>query len=197
MDTAIGEKMAIPSRGQRLTDDEMPHCSRGLFVRSRVRSAARGSLFMGPLALPCALGWSGRSARKHEGDGATPSGIWRPLLVLYRADRVQRPRTALPVRSLKVDDGWCDAVGDRNYNRPVRHPYPASAERLWRDDALYDVIVVLDHNRQPRIQGAGSAIFMHVARSGYRPTEGCIALARHHLLLVLANAGPGTRVVVC
>jgi L,D-peptidoglycan transpeptidase YkuD (ErfK/YbiS/YcfS/YnhG family) len=151
---------------------------------------------MGSLALPCALGRSGLSARKREGDGATPSGTWRPLLVLYRADRVQRPRTGLPVRPLKVDDGWCDAVGDRNYNRYVRHPYPASAERLWRDDPLYDVIVVLDHNQRPRIQGAGSAIFMHLASPGFRPTEGCIALTRHHLLLVLGSAGPGTRVVI-
>lgn len=100
------------------------------------------------------------------------------------------------MRPLKVDDGWCDAVGDRNYNRYVCHPYPASAERLWRDDALYDVIVVLDHNQRPRVQGAGSAIFMHVARPGYRPTEGCVALARHHLLLVLAGAGRGTRVAI-
>jgi L,D-peptidoglycan transpeptidase YkuD (ErfK/YbiS/YcfS/YnhG family) len=134
--------------------------------------------------------------RKREGDGATPSGVWRLTQVLYRADRVQRPRTGLPVRPLKVDDGWCDAVGDRNYNRAVRHPYAASAERLWREDALYDVIVVLDHNRRPRVQGAGSAIFMHVARPGYRPTEGCIALARHHLALVLARAGSSTRISI-
>jgi len=122
--------------------------------------------------------------------------MWRPVLVLYRADRMKRPRTLLPVRPLEPDDGWCDAIGDRNYNRPVRHPYPAGAERLWREDALYDLIVVLDHNRRPRVQGAGSAIFMHVARPGYRPTEGCIALARQHLLLVLAGAAPGTRVVI-
>jgi L,D-peptidoglycan transpeptidase YkuD (ErfK/YbiS/YcfS/YnhG family) len=100
------------------------------------------------------------------------------------------------VRVIKPDDGWCDAVGDRNYNRRVRHPYPASAERLWRQDALYDVIVVLDHNRQPRVQGAGSAIFMHLARPGYRPTEGCVALARRHLLLVLAAARRDMRIVI-
>jgi L,D-peptidoglycan transpeptidase YkuD (ErfK/YbiS/YcfS/YnhG family) len=196
MDTATGEKMAIRSLGRRLSSDVMSQRSQGLQIHARALSAARGFLFMGPLVLPCALGRSGRSTRKREGDGATPSGIWRPLLVLYRADRVTRPRTRLPVRPLKVDDGWCDAVGDRNYNRPVRHPYPASAERLWREDGLYDLIVVLDHNRRPRVKGAGSAIFVHVARPGYGPTEGCVALARHHLLRVLANMGPGTRVTI-
>lgn len=151
---------------------------------------------MGPLVLPCALGRGGRSNRKREGDGATPNGTWRMVAVLYRADRIRRPQTALPVRPLEADDGWCDAVGDGNYNRWVRHPYPASAERLWREDAVYDVIVVLDHNRMPRVQGAGSAIFIHVARPGYRPTEGCIALAQRHLLLMLARVGRGARVAV-
>jgi len=151
---------------------------------------------MGGLTLPCALGRSGRASSKREGDGATPSGIWRPVLILYRADRGQRPRSALPVRPLRPEDGWCDAVGDRNYNRWVRHPYPASAERLWRQDSLYDVIVVLDHNRCPRVQGAGSAIFMHLSRPGYRPTEGCVALARRHLLLVLATARRDTRIAI-
>jgi len=196
MDTATGEKMAIRSKGWRISSDVMPQSCRALRVRARAGSATSGVLIMGPLVLPCALGRSGQSTRKREGDGATPSGTWRPLRVLYRADRVQRPRTALPVRPLRIGDGWCDAIGDRNYNRYVHHPYPTSAERLWREDALYDVIVVLDHNQRPRVQGAGSAIFMHVARPGYGPTEGCIALARHHLLLVLAYARSGTRVII-
>jgi len=97
----------------------------------------------------------------------------------------------LPVRPIDRDYGWCDAPGDRNYNRLVRHPYPASAERLWRPDALYDVVVVLDHNVRPRVRGHGSAIFMHVARPGYAPTEGCIALRREHLLVLLSRLGPG------
>ena len=196
MDTATGEKMEIRSLCGAARGGGLPHHGRVVRVHARAGAATRGILVVGPLALPCALGRSGRSTRKREGDGATPSGTWRPVLVLYRADRLPRPQTGLPVRPVEADEGWCDAVGDRNYNRPVRHPYPASAERLWREDNLYDVIVVLDHNQRPRVQGAGSAIFMHVARPGYGPTEGCIALARHHLLRVLAKAGSGTRVIV-
>jgi len=110
-------------------------------------------------------------------------------MVLYRADRMKRPRTLLPVRPLDPDDGWCDAIGDRNYNRPVRLPYPAGAERLWREDGLYDIVVVLDYNDRPRARGRGSAIFMHVARPDYAPTEGCLALARAHLLRLLGRLG--------
>src|SRR5262249_38999734 len=111
-------------------------------------------------------------------------------------DRVRRPATGLPVRQIRPDDGWCDAPKDGNYNRPVRHPYPASAERLWRTDGLYDVVVVLDHNQRPRVRGGGSAIFMHIAHPRYTPTEGCIALKREHLLRLLSRLGVGAAVRV-
>lgn len=98
------------------------------------------------------------------------------------------------IRPVKRDDGWCDAPGDPNYNRAVRHPYGASAERLWRDDHLYDVIIVLGHNELPRVQGGGSAIFMHVAEScdngRLKPTAGCVALRARDLAVVLSKIGP-------
>ena len=167
-----------------------------IVVRTMSRSASRGEVQLGPLRMPCALGRAGTRAGKREGDGATPEGTWRLFEVRWRQDRCQRPRTGLPVRPLRADDGWCDAPADRNYNRGVRHPYPASAERLWRSDDLYNVIVVLGHNRRPRVRGHGSAIFMHLARPGLLPTEGCIALAERDLRRLLALAQPGTRVVV-
>jgi len=151
--------------------------------------AVRGTLKLAGLQFPCALGRAGRRARKREGDGATPIGQWRVREVLYRPDRVGRPRTALPVRAIRRHDGWCDAPDDRNYNRPVRLPYPASAERLWRRDELYDVVVVLAYNDHPRARGRGSAIFMHVAGPDYAPTQGCVALARAHLLRLLERLG--------
>lgn len=160
-------------------------------------SCARGFLRMGAAgAIPCALGRGGRGARKREGDGATPLGRWRVREVLYRADRVRRPRTALQARAIRPRDGWCDARGDRNYNRRVDLPYPASAERLWRDDRLYDVVVVLGYNDRPRIKGRGSAIFLHVARPGLAPTEGCIALDLSRLLRLVARLRPGDHITV-
>jgi L,D-peptidoglycan transpeptidase YkuD (ErfK/YbiS/YcfS/YnhG family) len=116
--------------------------------------------------------------------------------VLYRADRIRRPLTRLPIKAIGRADGWCDAPADRNYNRFVRLPYGASAEALWRPDALYDVLVVLSHNTTPRVRGGGSAIFMHVAREGYAPTEGCVALRREHLLMLLRHLGTGAAIRV-
>ena len=143
----------------------------------------------------CALGRGGISALKREGDGATPRAAMRLLSVYYNPSRGSRPSTALDVRAIRSNDSWCDDPRDRNYNRAVRHPYPTSAEHLWRADALYDLIVVLDYNIRPRRRGAGSAIFMHVARPGYQPTEGCIALQPADLLKLLRIARRGTRVV--
>ncbi len=133
---------------------------------------------------------------KREGDGATPMGLFTLCEVLYRPDRVRRPRAHRPVRATQPSDGWCDDARDGNYNRRIRLPYAASAESLWCDDRIYDVIVALDHNRRPRAKGRGSAIFMHVARPDYAPTAGCIALSLGDLRRLLALLGPATAVYV-
>jgi L,D-peptidoglycan transpeptidase YkuD (ErfK/YbiS/YcfS/YnhG family) len=133
-----------------------------------------------------AIGKGGMVPRKTEGDGATPLGLLPLRRILYRADRVARPRAAVAVIPLAPHDGWCDDPSDHAYNQPVRLPHPARAEQLWRSDAIYDVIAVLGWNDAPVARNAGSAIFLHVARPDYTPTEGCIALALPDLLAVLA-----------
>ncbi len=163
----------------------IPQSAAKIVVRSLSAGAARGVLTYGNLRFPCALGKTGRRAGKREGDGATPVGDFRLRSAHYRPDRMARPRTRLPLSPIRPNDGWCDAPGDRNYNRPVRHPYPASAEHMWRGDGLYDLVVVMGYNDRPRVSGRGSAVFMHVAGPGLKPTEGCIALARPHLVRLL------------
>jgi L,D-peptidoglycan transpeptidase YkuD (ErfK/YbiS/YcfS/YnhG family) len=144
----------------------------------------------------CALGRSGISTQKREGDGATPVGVFAMRQLFYRPDREARPRTALPTEALAPADGWCDAPADRAYNRRVLLPYPASAENLWREDHLYDLIVVLGYNDAPVVPGQGSAIFLHLASPDFAPTVGCVALSRDDLLTVLAAADPASRVIV-
>lgn len=165
-------------------------------VRARPGAPSRGLLLAGPLAIPCALGRAGIRRLKREGDGATPAGRFALTALRFRPDRVRRPASPLPVRRLRPDDGWCDAVGDRNYNRAMQHPYPASHETLWRNDGLYDLLIVLDCNLRPRVQGRSSAIFLHLARPGLAPTEGCIALAPRNLARLLPRLGRRTVVVV-
>ena len=174
-----------------------------LVVRSLNRKSTSGIAMIGPLVLRCGLGISGITAQKREGDGATPVGRWPVTNVLYRPDRLRGfhlSSVKKKGRPIGVRDGWCDAIGDRNYNRPIQHPYPASAELLWRDDHLYDVIIILGHNRLPRVQGGGSAIFMHLAceleDGSIGPTAGCVSLRRRDLALVLGLLRPGSAVHV-
>jgi L,D-peptidoglycan transpeptidase YkuD (ErfK/YbiS/YcfS/YnhG family) len=150
----------------------------------------------GDLRLRCAVGRGGIRRDKREGDGATPIGSWPMRRLLYRADRMEHPPTLLPVSIIAPDDGWCDAPGDPSYNLPVRLPYAASAERLYREDGVYDLIVPLGYNDAPVVAGAGSAIFLHLARADFSPTEGCVALALADLLAVLREADGESQVIV-
>lgn len=148
----------------------------------------------GESRFPCAIGKGGMVAadQKREGDGASPIGRWPLRTVYYRPDRIARVETRLPIIALTETDGWCDAPDDPAYNRRITRPYAASHEVLWREDHVYDLIVELGHNDSPPVPGLGSAIFIHVARPDYAPTEGCIALALPDLQTVLKLAGPET-----
>lgn len=154
----------------------------------------RGLAFWRGLAVPVAIGRSGIRFAKREGDGASPAGTWRMQRLLWRADHGARPVTGLPARRIAALDGWCDAPADRNYNRPVRLPYRASHEQMWRGDGLYDLVIVLDHNARPRRAQGGSAVFIHLKRGNFEPTAGCIAFRPADLRRLVKGFRPGTRV---
>ncbi len=125
---------------------------------------------------------------------APPPGLLQLRRVLYRADRLAPPRCAVPVEPLSPSDGWCDDTADAAYNKPVRLPYPANHEELWRADGVYDIIGVLDWNLGPIVPGRGSAIFFHVATPDYAPTAGCVALALRDVQAALAAGLSAIRV---
>lgn len=166
-------------------------------VRARPSDPRQGLVRFGAMTLRCALGKGGISAFKREGDGATPQARMRVLGGYVRRDRRVVAPDRIGLKPVAAADGWCDADGDRNYNRPVRLPYPASAETLRRADRLYDVCIVLDWNIRPRRRGAGSAIFLHIARPGHAPTEGCIALSARDMTRLLPHLTRSTTVIVC
>jgi len=145
-----------------------------------------GRLVLGGLVFRAALGRGGVRADKREGDAATPAGVLPLRRVLYRADRVPPPDCAVPIEPIAPNDGWCDDVAEADYNRLVRLPHGGRHEELWRPDAVYDVVGVLGWNDAPVRRGAGSAIFLHVARADYASTAGCVALAPGDLRRVLA-----------
>lgn len=144
----------------------------------------------------CAIGKGGFSPDKKEGDGCTPLGIF-PLRELWcRADKFSPPKTNLPIKIINKNDGWCDDPKSSDYNRHVLMPYDFSHEELWREDDVYDLIIPIGYNDKNIIAGAGSAIFIHVARDNYTPTEGCIALKKEDLLEILPYLSANTHIEI-
>lgn len=165
-------------------------------LRARPGEGRQGFLRVGPLTFRAALGRSGIGVGKREGDGRTPRGELRLLYGFWRVDRVARPKTLLPMMPIRKPMIWCDAPDHPAYNRLSRLPLSASHETMCRADHLYDICIVLDWNIVSRRRGAGSAIFLHLAKPGYLPTEGCIALEKRDMRRLLAVANRLTAIHV-
>ncbi len=178
----------------RITSAE--HCVKTILVRPAPGRKSRAIVQVGPLRLPAAIGRSGRTSRKREGDGATPIAAMPLLSGFLRGDRLPQPQSALPFRRIRPAMLWCDAPKHPSYNRLVRAPFKPSHEEMQRKDALYDICLVLDWNVTARRRHAGSAIFFHLIRPGYEPTAGCIALAQRDMLRILPHLRRGTVVRV-
>jgi L,D-peptidoglycan transpeptidase YkuD (ErfK/YbiS/YcfS/YnhG family) len=166
---------------------------------SASRGATQGLLRFRGRTFSCALGRSGIVLQKREGDGGTPVGRFPLRELRFRSDRLNRLSSALPTYEICRHDGWCDAPGDPAYNHFVIRPYPASSETLWRDDGLYDIVIMLGYNDAPVIDGKGSAIFFHLANmkdGALQPTEGCVALTLSDMLTVLRDVTPATMMTI-
>lgn len=161
-------------------------------VKTSSWSATTGLLCIGPRQFPCTLGRGGVTGAKSEGDGKTPVGRFPLRQVFYRADRLPPPETGLPLEVLTPETGWCEDPAHPDYNRKIALPHPAATDRMTRDDALYDLVVVVGYNDAPPVAGKGSAIFIHLARPDFTPTAGCIGLKRDDLLAVLKLCTPET-----
>jgi L,D-peptidoglycan transpeptidase YkuD (ErfK/YbiS/YcfS/YnhG family) len=165
-------------------------------VHVRPRRRAQAWLVAGQRVIRAAVGRASVKAAKREGDGSTPAGQFHPVRLWWRSDRLPRPRTLLPVRRIAADDAWCEDPHDRRYNRPFRRSANEPGDRLKRADGLYDLIVEIDHNTRPRVAGHGSAVFIHVAKPGFAPTAGCIALTRCELSRLLTQLSRKTRIII-
>ncbi|EJF91007.1 L,D-transpeptidase family protein [Bartonella tamiae] len=167
-----------------------------IVVRRRMGQRSQGILAIGQNRFICALGASGIVSQKYEGDGATPRGVMKVLQGFRQKNVHSRTKHCLKMRIIGNRDGWCDENWDANYNRPVRLPYRASAEEMQRKDEIYDMGLIVDWNIQKRVMNRGSAIFMHLARKGYTPTRGCIALSRRDMERVFTVVSNKTRLLI-
>ncbi|MBR0797470.1 L,D-transpeptidase family protein [Bradyrhizobium jicamae] len=165
-------------------------------VRPAAGNPRRGWLTADGWTVPVALGRGGILANKREGDGGTPRGTFHPLQLWWRADRHRRPKSLLPSRPIRPEDAWCEDPADRHYNQPIRLGPGQGGDRLAREDHLYDFIVEIDHNAAPRIAGRGSAVFLHLARTNFSPTAGCVSMTKASMLRLLRRMSPRTRIII-
>lgn len=167
-------------------------------VQTKSFTATTGVLLVGGKRFDCTLGRSGvcLPEDKTEGDGKTPIGTYPLRQLIYRADRVPRPKTDLPLEYLTPDTGWCEDPSHPDYNTRIKLPHDSEHDKMTRDDNLYDLTVVIGYNDDPPVPGKGSAIFMHIARPAFTPTAGCIGLKQEDLLAVLGFCDYSTHITI-
>ncbi|MFP5077496.1 L,D-transpeptidase [Rhizobium sp. YIM 134829] len=175
---------------------ERPRRPSPIIVRPAPGNSCRALVSVGGRVEQAAIGRGGRTALKREGDGATPIAAMSLLSGYVRRDRLVPPVTRLPLATLRPGFLWCDAPGHAAYNRPAHRPLSVSHETMTRTDGLYDICLVMDWNIRARRRNAGSAIFFHLIRPGYLPTEGCIAVSLPAMRRILKVARRGTVVRV-
>ena len=144
----------------------------------------------------CALGKNGIRKKNKEGDNITPKGIYKIKTVYYRQDRIKKLSTSINSKKIKKNMGWCDDPKSADYNQLVNLPNNYNSEKLYRNDNIYDLIVVLDYNMNPTVKNKGSAIFIHIAKKNYTPTKGCIALSKIDLLEILNKINKKTKIKI-
>lgn len=166
------------------------------FLRMNPLDRSKAMIEGGGLKLRCAVGRSGIITRKREGDGGTPRATLKPLRIYIRYDHWRSRAFNIPNQPIKNNMGWCDDVGSARYNRLVQLPFTPSHEKLCRDDHLYDIVIETNWNARPAIRGLGSAIFIHLARAGLQPTEGCLALNPKDMGLFLTRLNRRTKIVI-
>ena len=144
----------------------------------------------------CAVGKRGISIKKKEGDFITPKGTFKIREIFYRKDRVQNLITRLKKTVIRKNMGWCDDPKSKKYNKLIYFPFKHSAEKLYRSENIYDIILVLNFNMNPVKKNKGSAIFIHIAKKGFQPTQGCIALNKSEMIKLVKSIKKNTVVKI-
>ena len=144
----------------------------------------------------CAVGKRGIGYKKKEGDLITPVGSYTIKYILYRKDRVRKIQTKVKKFIIKKNMGWCDDPKSSHYNKLVKLPFAYNHERLFKNENIYDIILVLDYNMNPVKKNKGSAIFIHIAKNNYKRTEGCVAIKKLHLLKIIKEIKFNTKVKI-
>ena len=146
--------------------------------------------------IKCAIGKSGISAYKREGDGCTPKGIFKFKCIFYRKDKISKIKTKLKKIVIKKNMGWCDDPKSKFYNKLIKFPFKFRAEKLFLSKNIYDLVLVINYNMNPIVKNKGSAIFLHIATKNFSPTKGCLAISKQNLKILLKKINTKTKIFI-
>jgi len=146
--------------------------------------------------LKCSVGKSGTTSSKREGDLATPKGKFNLGYLYYREDRIRQPKCKLKKKIIKKNMGWCDDSSCNKYNKEIKFPFKYRAEKLFRQDQIYDLLINIKYNFSPTRKRKGSAIFLHINNNKYKPTKGCIAISKKNFLQILPLINKSTKIII-
>jgi len=144
----------------------------------------------------CSFGKNGFSKNKREGDLKTPVGNFRVLECFYRPEKIFKPKTNLNCKKIKKNMAWCNDPKSKKYNELISLPFRDKYEKLYRQDRCYDILITINYNIDPVTKNLGSAIFIHIAKKGYKSTEGCIALKKKDIVTLLKHINKNTRIKI-
>ena len=144
----------------------------------------------------CAIGRAGLTTNKIEGDHKTPVGEFKFKKIYYRKDKLGEMIFQIPFAIIAENDGWCDDPKSKLYNQHIQFPFDASAEKLFRDDDLYDLLCVINHNTDPIVPGKGSAIFLHISKPNFEGTEGCVAIQKENIIELAKKIDLTTKLII-
>ena len=148
------------------------------------------------LKFKCALGKAGIGKKKLEGDQITPKGTYKIVEIYFRKDRLKKISSKFKLIEIKKNMGWCDDPKSKKYNQLIKLPSKYSHENLYRENSIYDLILVLNYNMNPIIKNKGSAIFIHIANKKFKNTEGCIAIEKKNLVRLVKIINKKTLVII-
>ena len=144
----------------------------------------------------CSIGKLGSSWSKKEGDLTTPRGIFKLGTIYFRKDRIKSIKTKIRKKIIKRNMGWCDDSKSKKYNKEISFPFKFKAEKLYRKDNIYDLLINIKYNYRPVVKGKGSAIFLHLANKKYKPTKGCVAISKKDFLKILPLINKNTKILI-
>ena len=153
----------------------------------------KDTLLFDEFKFKCSLGKKGTTFNKIEGDLKTPKGIYSIGSLFYRKDKVVRFSTKLKKIPIKKNMYWCNDINSKYYNKLITSPKKGKHEKMFRDDGKYDLIIIINYNTKKIIKKKGSAIFLHLT-SDYKKTEGCVAIKKTDMLVLLKLINNKTKI---